>query len=292
MSVPTLKLYGHVISQPTRAVMQLLAVQKEAYEFVKVNPVAGDTITPEYLSKFPLGYAPAIEEVVDGQHFYLAEAGAILPYLCESRKWDQWYPTSSASTADIRRRARINECLHWHHTAFRKCTVDCFRVHMIKYMNMKGQTISPKDGNGDKNNNNNADAELAPAVQKPTEPEKGLHAAENLKFLKKLSVNIDELINNSRWTESNTTDVFMAPGDKPSIADLMTYSEIDQLDAIRTIDGLKKDKPLFNRWIEEMKKVDQHDELRKPLYKLAANMKKSGALGVEVKEEEQFFGVP
>ena len=281
----SLKLYGHAISQPTRAVMQLLAVQKEPHEFVKVNPVAGETVTPDYLAKFPLGYAPAIEEVIgNGEKFYLAEAGAILPYLCETRKWEQWYPLSATSPSEIRRRARINEWLHWHHTAMRKCTIDAFRIHMIKYMKKRNMTLTPEKAA--------LDQTLAPAVEKPSEPEKGLRTEENQKFIKKLSVNIDELIHNAHWTQTNSTDVFMAPGDKPSIADLMTYCEIDQLDAIGTLDSLKTEKPLFNRWIEEMKKIDQHDEIRKPLFKLAQNMKKSGALKVEVSEEKQFFGVP
>lgn len=285
MSVSTLKLYGHAISQPTRAVMQLLAVKKEPHQFVQVNPVAGDTITAEYLAKFPLGYAPAIEEIIagdDAKPFYLAEAGAILPYLCETRKWDDWYPSSAStatSLAETRRRAKINECLHWHHGAMRHCTIDCFRIHMIKYMKKSKMKLSPEK------------EALAPAVNPPSEPLKGLHVEEQNKFIKKLSVNIDELINNARWSSENNTDVYMAPGDKPSIADLMTYCELDQLDAIGTLDGLKKEKPLFNRWINSMKKVEHHDEIRKPLYKLVANMKASGALVVDV-PEEQFFGVP
>jgi glutathione S-transferase len=279
----SLRLFGHPISQPTRAVSWLLTLNKEPFEYIRVNPVGGDTVTSEFLAKFPLGYAPAIEDAnpkyIKNQPLHLAEAGAILVYLCESRKWNQWYPISSTSdNSEIIRRARINEWLHWHHGALRMCTVDCFRVHMIKFMAKTNKPLKKDDT-------------FAPAVALPSEPKKGLRKYEEAKFLAHLENSVREMIGNAHWTEAEDKQVFLAPGETPSVADLMSYCELDQLDYLDTLGDLKAKYPLFDRWLQSMKKIEQHDEVRKPLVKLVGLMKKEGALEVDV-PEETFHGVP
>jgi glutathione S-transferase len=54
--------YGNFISQPSRAVLWALAMKGISYKFVKVDPSAGDCERPDYLSKFPCGTAPALED--------------------------------------------------------------------------------------------------------------------------------------------------------------------------------------------------------------------------------------
>mmetsp|Transcript_25323 Transcript_25323/g.51714 ORF Transcript_25323/g.51714 Transcript_25323/m.51714 type:complete len:282 (+) Transcript_25323:150-995(+) len=58
-----LRLYGHYGSQPFRTVAWLLKMHRLPFEFVKVDPMSGSTRDEQFLSKFPLGLIPAMEEV-------------------------------------------------------------------------------------------------------------------------------------------------------------------------------------------------------------------------------------
>ncbi len=109
----SLKFYGHYVSQPARSVLWLLKLNKKPFEFVKVEPLAGGSRTPEFLSKFPLGHVPTIDD--DG--FLLAESTAILQYLCERNSWDAWW---SLNPSEVQTRAKISEYLSFHHCQTRK----------------------------------------------------------------------------------------------------------------------------------------------------------------------------
>jgi glutathione S-transferase len=105
-----LVVYGHYVSQPSRAVLWLLKIHNHPFEFKKVEPLAGDTRRDEFRSKFPTGLAPAIDD--DG--FCLAEGSAIMQYLCEKHEWTQWWPLGQ-SESERRKRAKISEYLSHHH---------------------------------------------------------------------------------------------------------------------------------------------------------------------------------
>ena len=109
MSVPLI-LYGVPFSQPVRAVMWLLLLQRHPFEMRLVNPGSkGDNGSrhPDFLAKNPGGTIPTLEDPVTG--FTLGEAHAILTYLCRRYGWNDVYP------ADAENRARVDWYLHYHH---------------------------------------------------------------------------------------------------------------------------------------------------------------------------------
>eukprot|EP00672_Neobodo_designis_P011955 CAMPEP_0174855912 /NCGR_PEP_ID=MMETSP1114-20130205/34581_1 /TAXON_ID=312471 /ORGANISM="Neobodo designis, Strain CCAP 1951/1" /LENGTH=236 /DNA_ID=CAMNT_0016090685 /DNA_START=35 /DNA_END=745 /DNA_ORIENTATION=+ len=113
MAQSPIVVHGDPISQPTRAVMWVLAMKGVKHEMRRVNPLRGEAEKDEYLRKFPSGLIPGVE--VDGLH--LTESHAILVYLAETRGWDDLYPSKDAA-----KRAKVNMWLHWHHTNARLLT--------------------------------------------------------------------------------------------------------------------------------------------------------------------------
>jgi glutathione S-transferase len=130
-----LKVYGHWVSQPSRSVGWLLKLNNANFDWRKVEPMRGDQKKPEFLSKFPLGHSPAI----DDSGFYLAEGSPIMKYMCEKHSWNNWYPQN-----DIQKRARIDEYLSHHHTGPRMLTLHCFRPVMLALMS-KETPITKED---------------------------------------------------------------------------------------------------------------------------------------------------
>jgi glutathione S-transferase len=102
-----MKLYGHYASQPARSVLWLLKMNNIPFEFIKTEPLAGSTRKPEYLAKFPTAMIPAI----DDEGFCLAECSAILQYICEKHKLEQFW---SLNPSDIKKRSKISEYLSYH----------------------------------------------------------------------------------------------------------------------------------------------------------------------------------
>eukprot|EP00052_Salpingoeca_macrocollata_P005724 m.49189 g.49189 ORF g.49189 m.49189 type:complete len:226 (+) comp15018_c0_seq3:178-855(+) len=111
-----LRVLGHYVSQPTRAVLWTLRMKNVPFEFEKVDPVAGETRNEEFYKISPSGLIPVIS---DGG-FYLSESHAILVYLSEKHGWTDLYPTNPQE------RARVNEYLHWHHSNMRRCSSRLF----------------------------------------------------------------------------------------------------------------------------------------------------------------------
>ena len=113
-SSAALVLYGVPFSQPVRAVMWLLINRRMPFEMRLVNPGSkneGGSRHPGYLAKNPAGTIPCIEEPETG--FVLAEAHAILAYLCNRHGWTDLYPE------DPQQRALVDWYLHYHHRSVR-----------------------------------------------------------------------------------------------------------------------------------------------------------------------------
>lgn len=72
-----LKVYGWLGSKPTYRVILVLKEKNVPFEFVGINPAAGEHKAPEYLKKHPFGQMPYIDD--DG--FILFETRAICRYL-------------------------------------------------------------------------------------------------------------------------------------------------------------------------------------------------------------------
>ncbi len=126
----SIRIYGHYVSQPTRAVLWTLAMKSLPYTFVKVNPVAGEADSEDFLKKFPAGVIPAYEEPDSG--FRLTESNAILVYLAQKHQWDDLLPMK-----DLNRNALVHQWLHWHHSNLRLATVYLFRPAMLESMGME-----------------------------------------------------------------------------------------------------------------------------------------------------------
>jgi len=106
-----LRVHGHIVSQPTRAVLSFLKANNIQYELIPVNPLRGEHLTPQFKTLNPLCLIPTIE---DGE-FRLGESAAILTYIHATRKCpDFWYPKDPA------KRALVDRYLHWHHSYLRR----------------------------------------------------------------------------------------------------------------------------------------------------------------------------
>ena len=63
-----LTVYGHWVSQPSRAVLWVLKMKGLPFTFKKKEPFKGDCDKEDYLAKFPTGdpgYSPAGQDVTD-----------------------------------------------------------------------------------------------------------------------------------------------------------------------------------------------------------------------------------
>lgn len=109
-----LKLYGFLMSQPTRSCLMLLKESALQYEFVTVDALKGENRKPDFIKINPQGLVPFLQDV-DG--YSVAETSAILQYLCEDRKLEKWY-----SATDLKLRANTNFWTSWNHTNSRKST--------------------------------------------------------------------------------------------------------------------------------------------------------------------------
>ena len=81
-------LYGMTVSFPVNRVRLCLNAMEQDYEFVILNPLAGETRTEAFLSMSPAGKIPAID--VDGVTVF--ESNAIMKYLCRQFESD-YYPS-------------------------------------------------------------------------------------------------------------------------------------------------------------------------------------------------------
>jgi glutathione S-transferase len=77
-------LYGYPPSGNCWKVAQILEFTRRPYRWVVVNSNRGETQTPEFLSRFPIGKVPVVE-LEDGTR--LSESGAILTHFAENTPW-------------------------------------------------------------------------------------------------------------------------------------------------------------------------------------------------------------
>ncbi|KAG8224351.1 hypothetical protein J437_LFUL004307 [Ladona fulva] len=110
-----LKVYYDLISQPARAILLLLKINRIPYEGCPVSLQKGEHLREEYLKINPFHRIPTIDD--DG--FKLMESIAIMRYICQTRNIDDpWYPK------DPKLRARVDEYLEWQHIDIRGNTMN------------------------------------------------------------------------------------------------------------------------------------------------------------------------
>jgi len=106
-----LTLYIDYLSQPSRAVLAFCLFTKIDFEIKEISVMKGEHLKPEYKKINPFSLVPTIND--DG--FIVQESGAILKYLCRTRKVaDHWYPN------DPKKASIIDAYLDWHHTNTRR----------------------------------------------------------------------------------------------------------------------------------------------------------------------------
>jgi glutathione S-transferase len=116
-----LKIYAVPMSQAVRAVLWVLFNKELPFELVLTIPGSKDengSRHPDYLSKFPNGTIPALEDPESG--FLLAESHAIMCYLCNKYEWTDLYPNQHEA------RAKVDDFLHYHHRNIKEASVGYF----------------------------------------------------------------------------------------------------------------------------------------------------------------------
>ncbi|CDW86738.1 glutathione transferase 10 [Stylonychia lemnae] len=107
--------YGDYLSQPFRAVMAFILMNKIPCEEKIFRIMTKEHQNSDYFKISPQGKVPAI---TDGE-VALFESHAILRYLKTTRSTpDHWYPDS-----DFQRRAKIDEYLDWQHSGLRETSL-------------------------------------------------------------------------------------------------------------------------------------------------------------------------
>ena len=116
----TIRLYGVDGSQPVRSVKWLLEMKNIPFEFVFCMPGhKKGTRAKEFVQRNPTAHVPFIED--DETGVSIAEGAAILAYIASKHGLDDLYPTT-----DLKKRAAVDEYLHWHHRNTRNITVAFF----------------------------------------------------------------------------------------------------------------------------------------------------------------------
>lgn len=177
-----LKLYVDRVSQPSRAILIFCKINGIEFEEVKIDLMKGKHLAPEFEEINPMKQVPAI---VHGD-LKLSESHAILRYLASAFPVaDHWYPN------DVKKRAKVESLLDWHHTNLRFGSVELVR-----------NTV------------------LAPALGMPP----NLEAAS--KGEKVLCASLEKI--EALWL--NESGPFLLGNAQPSIADLVFVCEIMQIE--------------------------------------------------------------
>jgi len=118
-----LVIYLHKLSQPSRTALIFTKVAKiRGSEIKELDITKGEHKTEEYGKVNPNLTIPAMDD--DG--FLMIESVAMVKYMAGRDKVaDHWYP------ADLKKRARVDEVLDWHHTGIRKAGVGVFIAEIL-----------------------------------------------------------------------------------------------------------------------------------------------------------------
>lgn len=274
----TTRIYGHPVSQPSRAVLWAAAIKKLDFDFKDINPMLGETNTSYYMKKFPSGAIPGLEVRNDGTAlsgadvdedphpsvFRLSEGAAILCYLADANGWSDLYPTNlsegaSGSLEALQRRAKVNQWLMWKEDGLRFATTEVFHSAAKERIKQKA-----KDTAIGKVVTAVADA----VTRNPTEEE--IKAEEEEKKKKEKEIK-------QKWKDAMLTMTYgglkhhaYIAGDTLSIADIALYCEIDQIHYAGLYDF--REWPEVYAWILRMQQAPEHDAIRAPLFKIIAEL--------------------
>ena len=155
-----------------------------------------------------------------------------MQYLCEKNNWNSWWP-SSHNANGIQERAKISEYLSHHHSSTRNASVTIFRPLLNAKFSSPPIELS-------------AEAKL-----------------ELVEKAKKIAKRFEVVF----LTKSPYVNGF----NHPTIADLLAYVEIAQLEQIHFLDY--SDMPILSKWLERMRHIKGHDDVHRTVMKLGEVMK-------------------
>jgi glutathione S-transferase len=92
-----IKLYGHELSGNSYKVKLLLSLLGLEFQWIKIDLLAGEHKSPEFLTINPFGQVPVL---IDGETI-LADAQAILVYLARQYGGETWLPLDAISLAQV-----------------------------------------------------------------------------------------------------------------------------------------------------------------------------------------------
>lgn len=137
ISFMSLTLHYHPISQPSRAVLALLALGKIKYEAKVIDLMKGEQRTPEYKKITPFATVPCL---VHGE-LSIGESNAIMTYLCDTFP-EELKGYRGAPGAE---KATVDEFLSWYQGTYRpsliKIMSQTFRVGLAKKQPLEGSDI-------------------------------------------------------------------------------------------------------------------------------------------------------
>ena len=213
-------IYGVPNSQPFRAVVWLCLIKQLPFEIKLSFPVYGLS-APSKPNGDKLPNPRGTIPVMDDNGFILWESHAIMTYLCEKYKWDDYYPTN-----DIKKKALINNYLHFHHRNVREIVVKWSRTLWPSVFN-KGPNPSERWMN------RNTFAGLR---------------------------NNDQVVEKSvQIVEEMLSENIYLTGDKPSIADISCYEEFGQNQEKYANVYQFNNCPNIQRWLRLMERLPHHE---------------------------------
>lgn len=252
-----LKLYGHFGSQPTRSVAWLLKMKKAPFEFITINPTSGETRTPDYRKKFPLGLIPALEDTDSiissssistvASPLTISEASAIMIYLCEKYGWEDFYPTN------LHTRAKIHEYISHHNESARMMTRKVI-FPTTKWMFSEGAQAGMPSRD---------DSIITSHLS---------HSARDIEKVKVTIRDISKRFQHKFLAANKNSSYIGGIGESPTIADLLAYPELAQIPQIMGIDYSKEwgegEFDLLKAWMDKMEELPYHDDIHRTVFKI------------------------
>ncbi|KAF9623919.1 hypothetical protein IFM89_006646 [Coptis chinensis] len=266
----TLNIYADRMSQPSRAIIIFCKANGIEFEENKVEIFKREHKKPEYLEINPMGQVPSIAH----GEFKLFESHAILSYLACAFPGvaDNWYP------ADLRKRAKINSVLDWHHSNLRRgaggvnsnfCIyIPVFTSYDKHHAVLNNVSLGMSCKSALACTTYVLHTVLAPFLGLPQNP---IEAAEAEKLFTSSLLKLESI-----WLKGEGN--FLLGGSRPSIADIslvceiMEFELLDENDCKRLLSPHKK----VLQWIEDTRiATSPHfDEVHAVLFKAKARFSK------------------
>jgi len=225
------------VSQPSRALLWLAAFLKIEHDKVIVTPGV-DTSKPEFLDKFAFGAVPGLEIVDGDKTTHLQDYTAIAAYLCDTagEAGKLYLPADPISRAKV-----IALSIHGE-ISFRSVTMEVFRPLIIAFKTKQPTTLTKE------------------ALAKFLSPE--------------FEGKVVDLSRAVGWTKAahdgsrdqtveNPANEFLV-GAHPTIADLINFAEVVQLEMLGVLGEINERRPAFAKWVAKMKALPGYDAVHAP----------------------------